>query len=214
MVIDFVNEQEEIQKSFQPYYQTTRLSEPIDTQKLYDFKSEIDKYKVFTEKRLNEAIEVLIDKSQKPEVLSPLFRTIIEERVDPMENEEKVKFRKLVDRYVRQYTFLSQLMTFIDPQLEKYYLFCKLLYKFLPYTKETLPLDILNRINLDKFKIEESASGTILLDKEDGNLKSGGDGRVNAPKPGTLGTLQDLLKEINEPYAGFLQENDKLIYSL
>lgn len=214
MVIDFVNEQEEIQKSFQPYYQTTRLSEPIDTQKLYDFKSEIDKYKVFTEKQLNEAIEVLIDKSQKPEVLSPLFRTIIEERVDPMENEEKVKFRKLVDRYVRQYTFLSQLMTFIDPQLEKYYLFCKLLYKFLPYTKETLPLDILNRINLDKFKIEESASGTILLDKEDGNLKSGGDGRVNAPKPGTLGTLQDLLKEINEPYAGFLQENDKLIYSL
>ena len=25
---------------------------------------------------------------------------------------------------------------------------------------------------------------------------------------------KNLLKEINEPYAGFLQENDKLIYSL
>lgn len=214
MVIDFVNDQESIQKSFQPYYQTTRLNEPIDTQKLYDFKSEIDKYKVFNEAQLAEVVDVLVDNSKNPEILSPLMRSIVDEHVEPMENGIKVTFRKLIDRYVRQYTFLSQLMTFIDPQLEKYYLFSKLLYKFLPYTKETLPLDILNRINLDKFKIEEAASSSILLEKEDGNIKSGGDSRVNAPKPGTLGTLQDLLKEINEPYAGFLQENDKLIYSL
>jgi len=214
MVIDFVNDHESIQKSFQPYYQTTRLGETIDTQKLYDFKSEIDNYKVFTEAQLNEVVNVLIDNTKNPEVLSSIMKSIVDEQVQSMTNAGKVTFRKFIDKYVRQYTFLSQLMTFIDPQLEKYYLFCKLLYKFLPYTKETLPLDILNRVNLDKFKIEEVSSGSIILDNENGYIRSGGDGRVNAPKPGTLGTLQDLLKEINEPYTGFLQENDKLIYSL
>ena len=214
LIIDFVNEQDEIQKSFQPYYQTTRLTEPVDTQRLYDFKSEIDHYKIFSAAQLEQAIAVLVDKNRNPEELSPLFRQIVEDNVMPLDKSEQAKFRKLIDRYARQYVFLAQLMTFIDPELEKYYLFCKLLYKFLPYTKETLPLDLLERINLEKFKIEERENGSILLEEEDGSLKGYGDDRVLTPKPVEFTTLYQLLHEINEPYAGFLKENDRLIYSL
>ena len=214
LVVDFVNEQKDIEGAFQPYYQNTRLKNAVDTQKLYDFKSQIDKHKVFSDEQLTKAIDIIVDKSQKPEALSPLFRSIVEDRIEPMEKDIQATFRKLIDRYVRQYTFLSQLMTFIDVELEKYYLFCKMLYKFLPYTKDTLPLDILNRINLEKFRIDESGNGKILLNKEDGELKSGESGRIAPQKPGTLGTLQELLKEVNEPYVGFLQENDKLMYAL
>lgn len=214
MVIDFVNEQSEIQKAFQPYYQTTRLTEPVDTQRLYDIKSEIDDYRIFNIQQIEACISVLVDRNKNPEELSPTFRQIVEEQVEPMDKTEQAKFRKLIDRYTRQYVFLSQLMTFIDPELEKYYLFCKLLYKFLPYTKETLPLDIIERINLDKFKIEEAENGGILLEKNDGDLGGITTGRNGAPQPGEFTTLQQLLKEINEPYQGFLNENDRLIYSL
>lgn len=214
MVIDFVNEHEDIRKSFQKYYQTTMLDGKVDTQKLYDFISQIDSYKLFNESQLAEVIEILMDSSKSPEALSPMFRSIVEERVEGLDKDEQIKLRKLIDRYIRQYTYLSQLMSFIDVELEKYYLFCKMLYKFLPYSNETLPLDILNRIDLDKFKVEEQGNGSILLEKEDGKLKISGDGRLSTPKPGELNTLQELLKEINEPYVGFLKENDKLIYSL
>lgn len=214
MIIDFVNEQSDIQTAFQPYYQTTRLSEPVDTQRLYDIKSEIDDYRIFNAEQIESCIAVLVDKNRNPEELSPLFRQIVEEKVEPLDKTDQGKFRKLIDRYTRQYVFLSQLMTFIDPELEKYYLFCKLLYKFLPYTKETLPLDIIERINLDKFKIEEAENGGILLEQEDGDLGGINGGRTGAPRPDEFTTLQQLLKEINEPYQGFLNENDKLIYSL
>ncbi|MFR9497456.1 MAG: DEAD/DEAH box helicase family protein [Rikenellaceae bacterium] len=214
MVIDFVNKHEDIQTAFQHYYQTTMLDGTVDTQKLYDFKSQIDSYKLFSEAQINDAIEILVDSSKNAESLSPMYREIVEESVSPLEKDEQTKLRKLVDRYVRQYTYLAQLMTFIDPELEKYYLFCKMLYKFLPYTSDTLPLDILNRIDLDKFKVAESGNGSILLENEDGKLKQAGDGRVSTPKPGELTTLLGLLKEINEPYAGFLAENDKLIHTL
>lgn len=214
MVIDFVNTHEDIAKAFEKYYQTTMLDGKVDTQKLYDFKSEIDSYKLFNEAQLNQAIEVLVDNSKSADSLSPMFREIVEDQVVPMEKDEQVKLRKLIDRYVRQYTYLSQLMTFIDTELEKYYLFCKMFYKFLPYNVETLPLDLLERIDLDKFKVAESGSGSIILEEEDGKLKPAGDGRLTMPKPGELGTLQELLKEINEPYSGFLAENDKLIHTL
>jgi hypothetical protein len=46
--------------------------------------------------------------------------------------EAKEKFRKETARYVRQYGFISQVMTFTDPKLEKFYLFAKLLLKQLP----------------------------------------------------------------------------------
>ena len=215
MVIDFVNKQEDIQKAFQPYYQSTRLKGDIDTQQLYDYKAKIDAYQLFSLEELNKAIAILVDPKRKPEELSPLFRLIIEDRVQPLDKSEQAVLRQLINRYVRQYAFLSQLITFIDPELEKYYLFCKLLYKFLPYTTETLPLDILERINLEKFKIEERENGSIALSGEDGELKGGGTGStVSPPQPGELSTLQTLLHDINEPYVGFLGENDKLIYSL
>lgn len=214
MVIDFVNEHEEIEASFQPYYQFTHLIDPHNTQKLYDYKREIDDYKVFNMDQVNDAVRILIDPNRNPESLSPLFKRIVEERVAPMEKEDKAKYRQLINRYIRQYAFLSQLMTFTDADLEKYYLFCKLLYKYLPYTKETLPLDILERINLDKFKVEERENGSILLQPEDGDLRGGSNDRVGAPKPGDMESLKQLLKEVNEPYKGFLAENDKLIYSI
>ncbi|MBK5720194.1 type I restriction endonuclease subunit R [Dysgonomonas sp. Marseille-P4677] len=213
MVIDFVNEQDQIQKAFQPYYQTTRLSEEANTQQLYDYKLEIDNYKVFGTNQIEEVIAVLMDKNRNPEELSPFFRSLVQDHVEPMEKAEQAIFRKQVNRYVRRYVFLSQLMTFIDPELEKYYLFCKLLYKFLPYTKDTLPLDVLERINLDKFKIEERENGSILLEEEDGKLGIS-DATITKTNVVEFATLHQLLEDINEPYAGFLEENDKLIYSL
>lgn len=214
IVIDFVNEHEDIRKAFQNYYQTTMLNGRVDTQKLYDFVSQIDSYKLFNEEQLASAINILTDNSKSPDALSPMFREIIEERVEILEEAEQIKLRKLLDSYIRQYTYLSQIMSFIDVMLEKYYLFCKMLYSFLPYTIKTLPLDILNRIDLDKFKLEEQQSGYIRLENEDGKLETVGDGRLSVPKPGELNTLKELLKEINEPYVGFLNENDRLIYSL
>ena len=47
-VLDFVNETQEIQSAFQPYYQATILSEATDPNKLYDLKRLLEEFHLFT----------------------------------------------------------------------------------------------------------------------------------------------------------------------
>ena len=100
-----------------------------------------------------------------------------------MEDAEKDRFRKLVNRYIRQYGFIAQVMTFVDPDLEKYYVFLKVLYKYLPYTKETLPVDILEHIDLDKLRIQLSFEGQLELEDEEKELSASRIGEPGKKKP-------------------------------
>lgn len=214
MIFDFVNTFEDVKKAFDPYYQTTYLDGKIDTQKLYDFKADIDDYGCFTPDQVEEVARVMVDPDVEPAVLSPMMRKIVDDKVKEYSEEEQGKYRKLVNRYIRQYGFIAQIMCFLDPELEKYYVFLKLLYKFLPYTKETLPLDLLNKIDLSKFRVQLRETGAITLEEADGIIKPTQPGKPTESGDPELITLKDLLSGINEPYAGFLDENDKLLTHL
>ena len=47
MVLDFANDTDEIQESFQPYFETTLLTEATDPNKLYDLKRIAEEYLIF-----------------------------------------------------------------------------------------------------------------------------------------------------------------------
>ena len=215
LVIDFVNKHEDVLEAFKPYYEQTVLEGDMKPQRLYDFKNDIEEYKIFTPLQVEEVAAIVAGKSQKNlESLSPLMYSLAENKVKAMEKEEQDKYRKLVNRYVRQYGFLSQLMQFVDPDLEKFYIFCKLFYKFLPYTQDTAPVDILSKIDLDKYRVQLSEEGAIDLPEEDGVLKAGMGGSVRPSGEDEKVSFQEFLVEVNEPYTGFLTENDKLIQSI
>lgn len=109
------------------------------------------------------------------------------------------KFRKKVNNYVRSYSFLSQIITFVDADLEKFYLFTKLLFKYLPYEKETLPLEVTEMVDMDKYAMQELENGSILLNKEDKTLENTQrDG--HGSKKGKYETLELIVTEINEQF--------------
>lgn len=156
-------------------------------------------------------IELFVRKKVKSEVLSPLFKKIVDERYLPLSPEEKDKFRKMVNKYVRQYSFISQIITFIDTDLEKFYLFTKLLFKYLPYEKESLPLEVIQMVDMDKYKIQEEENGSIVLNPADailGNPQGDGhDGKRQDPEE----RLEVIVKEINDKYAVELGDDDKVV---
>ena len=210
-IIDFVNKQEDIQKDFQNYYQSTILDQGTDKQKLYNLKYEIEKVDVFNKDEVTHFIELFVRKKVKSEVLSPFFKKIVDERYIPLSDEVKVKFRKTVNKYVRQYSFVSQIITFIDTDLEKFYLFTKLLFKYLPYEKETLPLEVIQMVDMDKYKIQEEENGSIILKPEDAALKNPqGDGHGGKPQD-PKEVLKVIVKEINDKYALELGDDDKVV---
>jgi type I restriction enzyme R subunit len=72
---------------------------------------------------------------------------------------------------------------------------------------------LLNKIDLDKYRVQLAEEGAIKLDEEDGALKTPKGSDVLNPQEDEI-TLEDLLKTVNEPYAGFLDENDRLIKNI
>ena len=210
LVIDFRNDAEIVQKSFQRYYKRTVLTGEVDQHRMYPIKNDIDQFKVFSIEEVDDVVKKLLSPTTAVGVPS-IIKRIVDDRVAPMKDEDKEIYRKLVNQYIRQYGFVAQVMKFIDPELEKYYVFLRVLYKYLPYTKETLPVDILEHIDLDKLRIQMAFEGSLKLEDEDQMLKSSRIGEPGKKKPDKELTIKEILDVANEPWAGLLDENDKIL---
>lgn len=213
LVIDFRNDAETVRKSFQKYYTVTILTGATDPQRVYALKEDVERWNLFNEVEVNNVCEKLLNQEAVAGVPS-LLNKIVNERVKPLSEEDQDKYRKLVNRFVRQYGFLAQLMNFTDPELEKFYVFCKVFYKFLPYTKETLPMELLNLIDLDKLRVQLSFEGALKLEDKPEELKATRIGEVGTKTEDEKKSVAELLDMVNSPFAGILNENDKIIKQL
>lgn len=210
LVVDFRNDADSVRKAFNQYYTTTTLTGDVDTQRVYTLKESVENWNLFNEDEMNEVCSKMVDKDKVSGVPSILLK-IVRERVEPLSDEDKDKYRKEVNRFVRQYGFLAQLMDFTDPELEKFYVFCKVFYKFLPYTKETLPMELMGMIDLDKLRIQLSFDGVIELEDTPAELKATRIGEVGCKMEDEKKTVAELLDMVNSPFATILNENDKII---
>lgn len=210
LVVDFRNDADSVRKAFNKYYTETTLTGDVDKQRVYTLKEDVDRWNIFNEEEMNDVCSRMVDKTRVSGVPSVLLK-IVEERVSPLSDDDKDKYRKQVNRFVRQYGFLAQIMDFTDPDLEKFYVFCKVLYKYLPYTKETLPMELLDMIDLDKLRIQLSFDGAIELEDEPVELQGTRIGEVGQKREDEKRTVAELLDMVNSPFANLLDENDKII---
>lgn len=213
MVMDFRNDHEKVQKAFQEYYTETTLEGDVDTQRIYTLKHDIEQWNIFNESEVGTVTKSLVT-STGLSGIPAILKRIVDERVMPLKDDEKDRYRKMVSRYVRQYGFLAQLMDFTDTDLERFYVFCKIFYKFLPYTKETLPMEILDLIDLDKLRIQMSYEGQLKLEDEEQTLRSPRTGEPGRKQPDNELPVAEILNMANSPFAGLLNENDKILRQL
>lgn len=212
MVIDFRNDADSVQKAFQKYYQTTILTGEVDTQRLYTLLDDIKAFKLYNDSERDRVVEYMMKQDVAAAV--SLCNTIVRERETPLSNDDKDKYRKLVNRYIRSYGFMAQLLTYCDPDLEREYIFLRALYPRLQYTRETLPMEILDRVDLNKLRLQMIMEGTIALEEEDAELKSSRIGDVKAPAEDEKRPLREILDIVNEPYKGFLDDHDIVLRPL
>src|SRR5574344_1293011 len=210
MVIDFRNNPEAVKKAFQRYYTDIELLGEVDTQRMYTMMEDVNRWRVFSEGDVNRVVKMLQKKETAIGVPS-LLKTIVNERVNSMADEEKDRYRKYVNRYVRQYGCMAQLMDCVDPDLEKFYIFCKVFYKFLPYTVETLPMEILDKIDRDKLRIQLKFDGQLELEDEEQQMASSRIGEPGQKQEDEKKTIAEILDIANSPFQDLLNENDKIL---
>lgn len=212
MVIDFRNDADAVQKAFQHYYQTTILTGEVDTQRLYTLLDDIKAFKLYNDSERDRVVEAMTKEDVATAV--SICNTIVRERETSLSNDDKDKYRKYVNRYIRSYGFMAQLLTYCDPDLEREYIFLRALYPRLQYTRETLPMEILDRVDLNKLRLQMVMEGTIALENEDSELKSSRIGDVKAPSEDEKRSLREILDIVNEPYKGFLDDHDIVLRPL
>lgn len=200
MVLDFVNDAEQVKLDFQDYYQATTLDKGVDTQKLYNQKFEIEQYNTFDQTDIDNFIELFILKKVQVDRVSSLIKKVVDDGYLRLSDEDKAIFRKKMNSYVRSYSFISQVITYIDTDLEKFYLFVKLLYKYLPYEKETLPREVTELVDMDKYALVELPSRSMTLEKTDGELKHKENDGHNGNKESKKDRLEVIVTEINEQF--------------
>ena len=185
MVIDFANEADEIRKAFEPYYETTLLSESTDPNLLYEVQGRLFDFGVFTEGDVEGFAGIYFNpKPTQDRVFAALEP--VRQRFSELVLEERNDCRAQLTDYVRLYAFLSQLLTFADPDLEKLYVFARMLRRLLPTDGDALPVEVQESIDMESFRIQQTSRGRIPLTRQGWPLEPTGS------KPGMGATTQEL----------------------
>jgi type I restriction enzyme R subunit len=111
---------------------------------------------------------------------------------------------------VRLYSFLSQIITFADPELEKLYNFCRLLLKYIQVEKEKFPVEIQQNIDMDSYRIEKIRNGKIDLDRGNGKIMPISPEGIHFVPKEELEPLSQIIKELNDKFGTNFSEKDKV----
>jgi len=209
IVLDFVNEAEEIQKSFQPYFQTTFLDEETDPNKLYDLQSELEQFGIYTTEEVKEFALMFFNPAEKAEKLQPILDRVVNAWRYIADENRQEDFRSLLQRFIRLYGFVSQLISFEAVELEELYVFAKNLNRKLPKREKRLPNEIREAVDLDSFRIQETFTGGLPLVKGDSKISGFTNGKSQHTEE-DKDLLSNIINALNETYGLNLTDEDKV----
>jgi len=207
-VLDFVNEPEDIQKSFQCFYQSTILEGETDPNRLYDLTREIYDFHLYTHEDVKRFCEVFFDPNRDEGSLHPILDRAVDKFKTIEDEQIREDFRSKIQSYIRMYGYLSQIITFTDIELEKSFVFLKFLNKKLP-KRETGKLDISDTIDLESLRIQKLHEQSYELTPEDSALANPTfEGGVVVDPVYDL--LSEIINQVNNTYGVNLTDEDRV----
>ncbi len=112
--------------------------------------------------------------------------------------------------YVRLYAFLSQILTFTDADLEKLYVFARLLRRYLPPEGDDLPREIQQNIDMESYRVQQTWKGKIKLERGNGEVEPIGTKAVHGPAPDEIEPPSQIIRELNERFGTDFTDEDKV----
>ncbi|MDP3434254.1 MAG: type I restriction endonuclease [Bacteroidota bacterium] len=208
-VLDFANDAEEIKKSFDPFFETTILGEATDPNKLFDLQNAIDAFQVYTPEQVQDFSQKIVTNvpvDQLHYILdqsAEIFRTSLSE-------EQQDDFRAKCKTYVRLYVFLAQIIPFVNPYLERLYLFLNHLQNKLGRQRdEDLAQGILDNIDMDSYRLQREGEFNIQLQQGDELKPMPSDMRGGAAEP-EMEYLSNIVKVFNDRFGTTFTNEDKV----
>lgn len=208
-VLDFANTAEEIEHAFNPYFESTILGDATDPNKLFDLQDTLDNYQVYTKEQVVAFSDMMLANAPIDHLHAMLDRSITIFR-NELEEDQQIEFRAKVKTYIRLYIFLSQIVPFENPYLERLYIFLNHLQnKFGGDTPVDTAQRITENVDMDSYRLQLEATINIVME-QGAELKpistEMDEGRNNAE----IDRLSNILQTFNDRYGTQFEDVDKV----
>ncbi len=210
-VLDFRNDAEAIRDAFQRYYEAV-IIEPTDANVLYDLRARLMAAGILDPTEVTKAAEAYFglepDKRNLKVIHASLDPAVA--RFSELDADAQAGFKDAVDQFTRGYAFLSQVMPFTDPELEKLHVYTKAL-RTLLRGPATGGLDLADDLVLTHLRLLRHDAADIDLDAGEVEprtpLPGGGRGPSSEPR---RDSLEEIIAAVNERFGTDLDDRDRL----
>ena len=216
-VLDFVNDAEEIQQAFVPYYENAYLETATDPNVVHDLRTKLDQADIFTQAEVDQCSEAYIrgkGNNALSAAVAPArnrFQQAYDAALasgDETDVDELEMFRRDLGSYVRIYDFMSQIIDYGDPELEKRAIFFRLLERVIRTGAPTEVIDV-SDVSLERITQIDRGTTDIKLGTESGGLSgvtAAGSGQTRDPQ---MVLFQAVIDRLNELFGEGLTTSQK-----
>jgi type I restriction enzyme R subunit len=205
-VLDFVNDAHQVAAEFQQWHVQT-VAPASDPNLLYDTRQALDEYDVLRVEESTTLAGLLLatgtDTARVHATLKPAI-----DRFHELEEGEQDAFRDALGRFVRIYSFLSQVVSFTDTALERDYLFARALASFIRKDVGD-SVDLSEEVELTHLRHEQRFAGSVSLEDSTGEVQTvfSGTGKLRDPQEVAL---SELIAALNEAFGTNWQDVDRV----
>jgi type I restriction enzyme, R subunit len=221
-ILDFVNNADDIQASFAPWFKTT-IAKPGDPNLLYDKEREVMDYQLLVASEMESFIRVLgaASPGRMPSAAEQALHAKLHSYLKPPldrftaldSDDERDGFRKALQDFVRLYALVAQIVDWGDPDLERLYQYGRVLLLRLP-GRPSVSVDV-GDADLSHYRLEFTGQHNVSLSSSDdgasdgvvrGHAADGGGFREPELRP-----LAEIIDELNERFGLGLGTSDRIL---
>lgn len=208
-VLDFANSAEEIKAAFEPFYEES-FATPTEPNVLYSMEHDLLAAHVLSRVEMDAAVTALL--SEDPAQQSVIYSNLepAAGRFAALDEEAQDAFRRTLEHFCRAYAFVAQVMPWADADLERLFLFGRLLLLEIP-ARDNDPMPQLSKsVQLTHLRIAVTSDEAITLaaaDEPGTALPGEGKGRK---ADAVMDKLSALISAMNDKYGADLGEADKV----
>ena len=208
-VVDFANDWETIRASFSDYYEATQLDAATDPDVIYNLQERLDGYHVYDATEIEAVASVYFDEPDPGAVLrkiEPKLQPAVD-RWQALDDTPKREFKALLRKFLRSYSFITQMISLGDEDLHRLFVYAGFLVKKLFLDTGATP-DLRDKVELEYLRIEDKGTQAIKLESTD--LHNGG-ANAGVSKEEEEERLSVLIDHLNDAFGAEWTEADKII---
>ncbi len=164
-VLDFENTAQDIEESFQPFYDRIILSKETDPNQLYNIRTDLEKFGIHETADVDAFAQLWFATKPDIEKLHAKADPIAKRWQDEPE-EQQVDYKSKARDFVKLYSFMSGLVPIHDTGLEKLFVFLRFLPK-LPAKTGSLPPEVTGMVDMEKLAVRKKEKKDIGLKREE-----------------------------------------------